>query len=278
MGRKRVKDVHVVNKIMPHLMPRRTDAEIYAPIKLDVTNLVKYLAKKNRGRAPDKKITLFHALVMASAKMIYNRPFMNYYLKARKLYQRDSIRIAFVSRREFRDDSDELLINMAIDDDDTIDTIAGKVVAKVTAARDENNGIDTLLKILTVLPTPILAAVAGMIKFGDWLGVLPTSFTDAEPDYATLYLANLGSIKGAAVFHHLNTFGTNSLFATIGVMHQEELIIDGKKQIRDIIDVSVTLDERITDGFRALRAFDLIKECINRPELLDEPVSKEIKL
>lgn len=279
MGKKRVKDLHVINKVLPHLIPKRTEAEVYIPEKLDVTALLKYLAVKNKKlNTNDADITLFHALVMAAAKMIYHRPSLNRFVKQRKLYQRDEITIAFVSRREFKDESDELLIQIKIDDTDTIKDVRDKIVSSVSKARQDNNGLDNLLKAVLVLPTPIVSVVMGVFRLADNLMILPKSFTDAEPDFATLYLANLGSIKGSAAHHHLNNFGTNSIFATIGLAHKEEVIINGRMQVRDIVDLGITMDERISDGFRAFTAFNLVKDIVAHPELLDEPVGAEVRL
>jgi len=278
MGKKRVKDIHVINKVIPHLYPRRTDAEVFVLEKLDITELLKYLADKNKKLPEDKKITLFHALMTAAAKMIYHRPSLNRFIKQRKTYQRDEITIAFVSRREFKDESDELVIQIKIDDKDNIESIRDKIVGNVSKARKDNNGVDTLMKVVTSLPMPLTAFVAKLFKLADnHLMILPKSFTESVPDFASLFVANLGSIKGGAAYHHLNNFGTNSLFATIGTAHQEEVITNGKKQIRDIIEVGITIDERISDGFRAFRAFSLLKDIIANPKLLDETIDSGVE-
>ena len=45
--------------VMTALFPKRTEAEVYLSDKLDATNLLAYLEKKNADR-PDRKITIFH--------------------------------------------------------------------------------------------------------------------------------------------------------------------------------------------------------------------------
>ena len=278
MGKKRVKDIHVINKVMPHLMPRRTDSEIFLTYKLDVTKLMEYLEQRNKKLPDDEHATIFHALATASAKMIFHRPFLNRYVKARKTYQRDEITVAFVSRREFKDNSDELLVQIKIGENDTMAEIGKKIIGKVSAARKNDNGMDSFLKTVMSLPTPIVAIIMALFRFADYFQFLPKSFTKSEPDFATVYLANLGSIKGNAVCHHLNNFGTNSLFATMGLVHKEEMIIDDKEQVCDVLELGITIDERISDGFKAFRALGLLKDIVAHPETLDEPIKKEVKL
>ncbi|MBQ5787644.1 MAG: hypothetical protein IIW12_05525, partial [Oscillospiraceae bacterium] len=58
-------------------------------------------------------------------------------------------------------------------------------------------------------------------------------------------------------------------------IHKEERIMpDGSKQIRDVVDIGATLDERIADGFYFARSLKLVKHMFAHPELLDLPLSQ----
>ena len=84
----------------------------------------------------------------------------------------------------------------------------------------------------------------------DFFGKMPKALTDEDINYSTVALSNLGSIRCPAVYHHLNNYGNNSIMVTIGTIHKEEVFQpDGSRAVRDIVDVGVTLDERIADGF-----------------------------
>ena len=108
----------------------------------------------------------------------------------------------------------------------------------------------------------------------DYWGVNPSFLTDGDPNYSTLFLSNLGSIKCPAVYHHLNNYGTNSIMVTIGEIHKEEgLMPDGTKEIRDVVDVGATLDEIIADGFYFAKSLKLLKYIFANPEILDRPIS-----
>ena len=49
---------------------------------------------------------------------------------------------------------------------------------------------------------------------------------------------------------------------------------DGTKQIRDVIDIGATLDERIADGFYFARSLRLIRHIFAEPALLERPVGE----
>ena len=125
------------------------------------------------------------------------------------------------------------------------------------------------------IPRLILIPVMRIIRWLDFWGVNPKALTDGDPNYSSVLLSNLGSIQAPAVYHHLNNYGTNSIMVTIGTIHKEERIMpDGSKQIRDVVDIGATLDERIADGFYFARSLKLVKYIFSHPELLDKPLNE----
>ena len=76
-------------------MENRCNAEVYSYVTIDVTDLLKYLDKVNKNS--EQKITLFHAVVTAIAKTIYNRPLLNRFVAGKRFYDRNYISISFVA-------------------------------------------------------------------------------------------------------------------------------------------------------------------------------------
>ena len=274
---KRVKDLDMVHKVMPYLMNKRCDAEVYISEKIDITNLLKYLEDKNQGLDKDNKMTLFHAFLTSMAKVVYNRPLLNRFVQGKRYYDRNEISLAFVAKTQFTDTAEEMLIKLVVKDDDSINTIKNRVLSKVSEVRkNKTNQMDITLKLLTSGPRFVTTAIVGLIKWLDFHGWLPSSFTDMDPNYATVFLTNLGSIKCNQAYHHLNNYGTNSMMVAIGTMHKESMIIDDQKQIRDIVEIGVTCDERIADGFYFAKSIILFKHIIANPHLLDEAMKETI--
>ena len=261
--------------VMTALMPNRTDRECYLNETIDVTDLLKYLDDINATH-PDYKITLFHCFVMALTKMFRERPYMNRFIQGGAIYERYEISCAFVAKRRFADHAEEALMFMVPKETDTLDDIAKKIIGDVRETRKSEHatgGVDELLDKFAAMPKLLMMFLVWIIRCMDFWGVNPKFITDGDPNYASIFLSNLGSIKCPAVYHHLNNYGTNSCMITIGTIHKEELIMpDNTKAIRDVVQIGATIDESIADGFYFARSLKLVKHLFAHPELLGLPL------
>ena len=217
-----VRDVPGLQAVMAHLMPNRTDCEVYLQDTIDVTELTAYLEEKN-AQHPEYKTTLFHCFVAVLARMLRERPLMNRYLQGRRTYERYDVSLAFVCKRRFTDHAEESLMFLVPKDTDTIEEISKKSIGDVRETRKSEHatgGIDSLLDLFAKLPRPIFMFVIYLIRVMDFWGISPKAITDGDPNYASVFFSNLGSIKCPSVYHHLNNYGTNSIMITIGTIRQ----------------------------------------------------------
>ena len=271
-----VKDAPGMQTVMAHLMPNRTDCEVYLHDKIDATELVKYLEKKNEGL--DYKMTMFHCTVTALSRMVKERPLMNRFIQGHRMYERDEISLSFVCKRRFTDHAEEALMVLKPKDTDTVNEISRRIIGDVKETRKSEHstgGVDALLDSFAKIPRPLLMLIVRIVRWLDFWGLNPSFLTEGDPNYTTILCSNLGSIKCPAVYHHLNNYGTNSIMITIGTLHKEELLMpDGHKEIRDVLDIGATLDERIADGFYFARSLKLIKHICMHPELLEKPLGE----
>ena len=271
-----VDDVTGLNIIMGHIMPNRTDAEVFFQDVFDVTDLMQYIAKKNEEH-PNYKTTIFHCIVFAVAKMVHERPKMNRFIQGRRTYERDEIIMSFMAKRRFADGADEAFMNIRPKDDDTLDTISHRIYGDVREARKSEHstgGIDSVVDGFAKIPRLLLMLIVRIIRWLDFWGLNPKALTEGDSNYSTVLLSNLGSIQCPSVYHHLNNYGTNSFMITVGTVHKAEIVMpDGTKQIRDVVDIGATLDERIADGFYFARSLKVVKYLFSKPELLEQPFS-----
>lgn len=272
-----VKEVTGLQTVMANLMPNRADCEVYLHDTFDATELVKFLDKKN-AEHPEYKTTVFHAFLLCLARMVKERPLMNRYISGRRTYERYDITLSFVAKRKFADGAEESLLTVKAKDEDTLDSVSRHIVGDVRETRrseHSNGGIDSAVDGFAKLPRLLLIIVFRIIRWLDFWGLMPKALTEGDTNYSTVLVSNLGSIKCPAVYHHLNNYGTNSIMVTLGTLHKEEMLMpDGTRQVRDVVDIGATLDERIADGFYFARSLKLIKYVFEHPELLDRPLSE----
>lgn len=257
-----------IHAIIPFLMEKRTESEVYINETIDITNLKNWLDKQNETL--DFKLTYFHAFTTIFAKTIYNRPLLNRFVQGHRMYERNEITVGFVAKDSFNDSAEEKIIILKVEDNQNVFDISKSITTSVSKTRKEGtNDLDKTLKILTSFPRCILKIITKIVKKLDYYGKLPESFTKTDSNYATILISNLGSIKCNSCYHHLNNYGTNSIVITLGTVQ--------KKDKKYFIDIGCTLDERIADGFYFAKSIKLIQYIASRPELLECSIKEEVE-
>ncbi|MBQ0071294.1 MAG: 2-oxo acid dehydrogenase subunit E2 [Spirochaetales bacterium] len=265
-----------INAIMAGIMPRRTEAELWLQDTIDITELMKYLEKKNEGKEKKDRITVFHCFLAALSKMVHERPKLNYYVKRYRTYERTDISFSFVVKQQMNDTAKEELMYYIPNLDGNIDDLKKDVLPRVRELRESkkgNGGVSGLFDLYTKFPRFLQALIMTAIHLMDYYQILPKALTKGDPDFSTILISNHGSIKSPSVYHHLNNYGNNSIMLNVGLIHQEKRLMEnGNEEIRDIVDFGVTVDERIADGFYLSRSVKVLKYIFAHPELLDEPL------
>ena len=276
----RVKNVNGLNQIMIDIKPNRCDSDVYINQKIDVTNLVEYMEKIKKN---NKDLTYFHAFMTALGILFYNRKKLNYYVRNRHLYEHKDIVISFVAKISFDDKSEEVMLLIPISKDDNIFKVSEKIKSKIDKLRNKDrsfnkNGANSAIDILGKLPNILRIPTVGILKYFDKIGILPSSLVKDNLYYISLIVSNLGSIKCDAIYHNITNFGTCSGLISIGEIKDEEVIIDGKKQIRKMCEFGVNLDERIADGFYFVKSLKLLEYILDNPKLLEDNCSNIINI
>ena len=277
---KRVRDINGMNYIMHDIQKRSNDNEVYGCYTLDVNNLVKYVEEYNNSNE-DRHLTYFHVFSTAIAKTIYNRPYLNRFIVNGHFYDRNNVSLAFTAKTQFNDKAQEVMQILRVKESDTLNTISDAISGVVKKTREsKTSDTDDLIETVAKLPKHLRYFVVGIYKWLDKHDLLPLSMTKEILYYSSAILSNLGSIGSKdAIYHHLSSFGSNSILITMGKIYKEEVINDkGKKEIRDLCEFGVTLDERIADGFYFVKSVQLLQYILDNPELLEEPASKKVEI
>ncbi len=272
-----LRDIDPLHAIQPYIMPNRTDCEAFVVEKVDITNIQEYLKKKN-AENPNAKYSIFHCVAAAIVKTVMLRPKMNRFVQGYRTYQRNELSIAFVAKKAMGDGGEEALMMMSFNEDDNIDTIHDRIVNEVHAVRKDEqvNNSTVQMNFFSRIPRFIMRPIMAFIRMLDFYGKVPNALIKDDPHYASVFITNLGSIKLHAHYHHLNNWGTNSIFVIIGEKYKEPVFDEnGFAGFHEMIDIGVTLDERIADGYYFSKSLRMFKQFLQNPEILDKPLYKE---
>ncbi len=274
-----LRDLDALHAFTPYLMPNRTENEAFIQEQIDLTNILAYLEKKN-AQQPEYKYTIFHIITAALAKTLTLRPRMNRFVKGNRMYERNELTFAFVVKKQFADEAHEALAFLSFDENCTVDSVHDKIMNEIYSCRSEKLDNSTAsMDVLTKLPRFVLRFIIGILNLLDYYGKVPNSLIKADPNYASVFMSNLGSIGLKAGYHHLNNWGTNSIFVTIGEKAMRPVYdAQGNEEIRPVLELGLTLDERIADGYYYAKTVKLVKHLLQNPELLERPAHEEVAL
>lgn len=273
---KLLRDIDSMHYIMPLMYPNRCDNEAFMHVRIDLTKAEAYLEKKNADN-PAYRYNLFQLVVTAMLKTITLRPQMNRFIANKNMYQRNEITAAFTVKKVFSDQGGEALARIYARETDTIDTIHDEIYRQVSFCRsDEKDGSTASMDILQKLPGKKLIGVAA--RFLDRHGWMPSSIIATDPYYCSVVLTNLGSLKLDAGYHHMTNWGTNSVFCAIGLIKKRPFYDDGGNvDMRMSVDLGLTIDERIADGYYYAKTVRLLKTLLENPELLELPLKEKVE-
>lgn len=274
-----LRDTDALHFIMGIIYPNRADNEAYIAERVNLEPIKAYLAKKNVEGIPFK-YTFFHVILTALVKTVTLRPKLNRFYANENYYQRNKITAGFVIKKEFSDGSEEAMALLEAKPDATIDTIHEEIRRQVQATRNEQkmNTTDNSMDILNKLPRFLSKTAIRFIRFLDRHGWCPDFLIGDDPNYSSVFLSNLGSIKLRSGYHHLTNWGTCSLFCVIGEKKWTPLYDqNGLVEMRETVDLGLTVDERVADGYYYSKSIRLFKYLLEHPELLEQPLNTEVE-
>ena len=272
-----IRDTDPLHFFIPYIYPNRTDNEAVVTETIDLTRLNAFLEKKNAAH-PGDRYTFMHALCAAIVKTVKLRPKMNRFYKGHRLYERDDVSLGFVVKKQFSDGGKEALAFLSFGGDATLDSIHGRIMQEINSCRSEKLDNSTQgMAMFTHLPRWLMRIAMKILNLLDYYGRVPESLVKADPNHATAFISNLGSIRLSANYHHLFNWGTCSLFVVIGEKKWTPIFQrDGSYEMHETLDLSITLDERISDGYYYAGSIHLLKYLLQNPELLEERADKEV--
>jgi len=263
-----VASVHPIRRIMPFLMPTRNEAFVLFEQEVAAEPARRFLATRNASRPPDRPITLFHLVLRAIGLALADFPRLNRFVAGSRLYERRGIWLAFSAKQRLERDAPIFTSKILFDPTAPLETMVDALYGALGEGRSgRETATEREVKTFLHLPAGILRLAVRAVRRLDAWGLLPGSFSRGDPLYASAFIANLGSVGLEAAFHHLYEYGTISIFAVMGT--QKKAIVvgrDGSPEVREVLQIRWTLDERIIDGMYAGEAMGLVKKIMEDPE------------
>lgn len=266
---RRLHTVQPMTRLMPFIMPNRSDALNYFTTSFDVTEADKYCHKKMREGLSN--FNFMHLMIAAYVRAVSQYPAINRYVSGQRIYARNEISVNMTIKKSMKIDSPDTCIKVVFAPDDTAEEIYEKfnaVVQQNQQSEDGKSGFDKIMDFFTKFPRPILRGVVSLVKWFDYHSIclLPDL-----PFYGSMIITSMGSLGIPAIYHHIYDFGNLPVFLSFGKKYFKlEAQPDGTVTKRKNIDLKVVTDERICDGFYYAAAFKYINKIIEHPEMLDE--------
>ena len=261
-------------RMLPYLMPSRTDASIYFEQDFDVTHAMAYIRDANGRREGDeRRITFFQVFLCAAVRTLALRPKMNRFVSGFNYYQRNRILFNFVAKKKLSDEGEEINVTIPFSPDETLSTLPQKVKEFVSRGkRGDDVKSDSTNALLVKLPRWMIRLVIRLLRSLDFHNMLPESFILSMPFWASVFFTNVGSVGIDAPLHHNFNMGTCGLFIALGKIRKESATTpEGTVEQRERVKVTFTFDDRITDGIYCGRAVDLFRGFVENPEKLENP-------
>jgi len=247
------RDVPAARRIMPFIMRSRVESQVYFEHEVDLRKTEPWLAafRERTGL----KATLLHLVIHAVGRTFADRPRLNRFVAGKRIWQRRGIWVSLSGKKAKTDDHPIVVLKREVDPKASFEALVrGFDVLYAEGRSDRPSTTDRELAVFLALPTFLLGWLVRLQMLLDDWGLLPGFVMRTDPMYASIFIANLGSVGVDGAFHHLYEYGNIPIFLTLGVIR------DGRCTFR------YTFDDRVEDGLYCAKALALLRARIEDPE------------
>ena len=260
-----VRDLPKTRRIMPFIMRKRNESIVFFEQKLDTSRTLTFLNDLRSRTA--LHATILHLLIYASVQMLKERPHLNRFVTGGRIFQRRGIWVSFSAKKRKTEDAPIVLVKREIDPSWSFEELVRQIEGGISEGRSDNpSTTDTELSLMFKLPTLLVGWLVWLLMKLDHFGLLPDTFIRKDPLFSSLFIVNLGSINLDAGYHHLYEYGNIPMLIMAG-RSKEEVAVgpDGKLEVRSMMTLRYSFDERIEDGLYGARALEIMKRIIEDP-------------
>ncbi|HMG54443.1 MAG TPA: 2-oxo acid dehydrogenase subunit E2 [Kofleriaceae bacterium] len=251
-------------RIMPFLMRGKSESVVLFEQQLDMSRAQPWIEAWNHRTGA--RATAFHLVLHAIGRVLHERPHLNRFVSGRRIYDRRGVFLTFAAKKAMHDDAPLATVRRGFPADESFAEMVAALTADIQVARsDAISKVDKELGLFLRLPGFVLAASVALLRWLDGHGLAPRALIGDDPMYTSAFIANLGSLKIDAAYHHLYEYGNCPLFCTVGRLAPAPVVVDGAIEVRPSLILRYTYDERIEDGFYAASAIAKVRGWIEDP-------------
>lgn len=261
-----VKDLPLNRRAMPYLMKGRNESAFYYEYDISLRKADAFIRAFNQAN-PATPIDVFHLSVFALRDLMRKYPTMNRFVAGGRLYQRRDVWLSYAVKRKLQLGAPMVVVKRRFPVDESFTAMVAGMQAQLHEDRFGGPGfVDKELALLMKFPGFARRILLGLVDWGNRLGMLPKSYIEKDPMFATAFLANLGSLGMDAGFHHLYEYGTSGVFCAVGRPRSDPGSPTSGPDRRRTVRVCWTFDERTEDGFTSRFALRHFKSVLEDPE------------
>jgi hypothetical protein len=252
-------------RLIPFLMKGRNESAVYFEQTVDLTRTLPWLEYYNTGRR--QRVTLFHLLLAAMVHTLAERPRLNRFVSGRRIWDRKGIWLSFAVKKRMDDSAPLSTVKIEFDPGQSFESMVERMQGGIGEARSSRkSAAEREMGLLLRLPALVIEIIVRLVAFLDFFNLAPCFLVESDPMYASAFVANLGSLKLDAAYHHLYEHGNCPFFVTVGraerVAAPDE---DGTIRVKSVMKLRYVFDERIEDGLYCARALELLRERLENP-------------
>ena len=152
----------------------------------------------------------------ASIQTLAARPRLNRFVAGSRIFQRDGIWISYSAKKAMNDDSPVVVLKKRFEPGRPFGELVEQMHAHVGEGRsDKKSHVDKELSIILALPSFLIRMLVALQLWLDSKNLLPHALIENDPLYASMFIANVGSLKLEALHHHLYEYGNIPVFAAL---------------------------------------------------------------
>jgi hypothetical protein len=251
-------------RMLPFLMRGKAESAVLFEQQLDMSRAQPWLAEWNRRTGAHA--TVFHLVLHALGRVLHERPHLNRFISGRRIYDRRGVFMTFAAKKAMRDDAPLATVRREFPAGESFAAMVAALTSDIQVARsDAISKVDKELGFFLRLPAVVLAAAVAVLRWLDAFGLAPRALIGDDPMYTSAFIANLGSLRIDAAYHHLYEYGNCPLFCTVGRLAPAPIVVDGAIEVRPSLLLRYTYDERVEDGFYAASAIAMVRSWIEDP-------------